>query len=111
MRPALKRRYTISLETNRKNTMNPIQLMLLLFIRLYRLVLSPLKNALFGATGSCRFSPSCSMYTLEAIKLHGSIKGSLLGLHRILRCNPWGNHGHDPVPTKRLSFRASKIKN
>ncbi len=91
--------------------MNLTQHLLLLIIRIYRLVLSPLKNALFGPTGSCRFSPSCSMYTLEAIKLHGSIKGSLLGLHRIFRCNPWGDHGHDPVPTKRLSLSTPKLKN
>ena len=51
------------------------------------------------------------MYTLEAIKVHGSIKGSWLGLHRILRCNPWGKNGHDPVPTKQPSLIASKLKN
>jgi len=91
--------------------MNLIQHILLLIIRVYRLFLSPIKNALFGPTGSCRFSPSCSMYTIEAIKLHGSIKGSLLGIYRILRCNPWGNHGHDPVPHKQLNLSATKLKN
>ena len=91
--------------------MNPSQQLLLIFIRIYRFILSPLKNALFGATCSCRFTPSCSMYTLEAIKVHGSIKGSWLGLHRILRCNPWGKNGHDPVPTKQPSLIESKLKN
>lgn len=47
---------------------------------------------------TCRFSPSCSQYTIEAITKHGSLKGGWLGLKRIGRCNPWGGCGHDPVP-------------
>lgn len=47
---------------------------------------------------TCRYSPSCSQYTIEAVRRHGAIKGGLLALWRLLRCNPWGGHGHDPVP-------------
>lgn len=47
---------------------------------------------------SCRYSPSCSVYGLEAIKKHGPFKGGLLALKRILSCNPWGGSGYNPVP-------------
>jgi len=47
---------------------------------------------------SCRFTPSCSAYGLEAIHRHGAIRGGWLTLRRILRCHPWGGWGHDPVP-------------
>ncbi|WP_240432620.1 membrane protein insertion efficiency factor YidD [Rubrobacter indicoceani] len=47
---------------------------------------------------SCRFTPSCSQYTLEAISKHGPLRGVLLGGWRLLRCNPFGKGGHDPVP-------------
>ena len=47
---------------------------------------------------SCRFTPSCSEYTRQALLMHGPIKGFLLGAWRILRCNPWGGNGYDPVP-------------
>lgn len=47
---------------------------------------------------TCRFTPSCSTYTIQALSRHGAIKGGWLALKRIMRCNPWGGHGHDPVP-------------
>lgn len=61
-------------------------------IRLYQLLLSPLLGA------SCRFTPTCSQYGIEAIKKHGPFKGGWLTLKRISSCHPWGRHGHDPVP-------------
>ncbi|MBP1538962.1 MAG: membrane protein insertion efficiency factor YidD [Prevotella sp.] len=47
---------------------------------------------------SCRFTPTCSEYAKEAIKKHGPVKGLGLAIWRILRCNPWGGSGYDPVP-------------
>ncbi|HAA93191.1 MAG TPA: membrane protein insertion efficiency factor YidD [Rhodospirillaceae bacterium] len=61
-------------------------------IRAYQLALAPIMG-----TG-CRFHPSCSCYAMEAIELHGPLKGFWLGSWRIMRCNPWGGSGHDPVP-------------
>lgn len=61
-------------------------------IRLYQRFLSPLLPP------SCRFTPSCSRYTVEAIQKHGAVRGCLLGAWRILRCNPFGKGGYDPVP-------------
>ena len=49
---------------------------------------------------SCRYHPSCSQYTLEAIRVHGVFRGTWLGGLRILRCNPFGGYGFDPVPPK-----------
>ncbi len=64
----------------------------ILLIRLYQYLLSPLLGA------SCRYTPTCSQYGLEAIQKYGPFKGGWLTLKRIGRCNPWGGHGHDPVP-------------
>lgn len=61
-------------------------------IRLYQLSISPLFPA------SCRFYPTCSNYTIEAINKHGAFKGLLLGVKRILKCHPFHNGGYDPVP-------------
>ncbi|NJC33120.1 hypothetical protein GGR88_000594 [Sphingomonas jejuensis] len=47
---------------------------------------------------SCRFSPSCSAYAIEAVSRYGAAKGAWLAAHRLLRCHPWGGCGHDPVP-------------
>jgi uncharacterized protein len=64
----------------------------LLLIKMYQYLLSPLLGA------SCRFTPTCSEYGVQAIKKHGPFYGGWLTLKRIARCNPWGGHGHDPVP-------------
>ncbi|WP_299322332.1 membrane protein insertion efficiency factor YidD [Parasphingopyxis sp.] len=65
---------------------------LIAFIRGYQRWLSPLTPP------TCRFQPSCSAYAVEALARHGLLRGSALSVWRILRCNPWGGHGYDPVP-------------
>lgn len=65
---------------------------LIAIVRMYQLVLSPyLPN-------SCRYTPTCSQYMIEALRKYGFFKGSWLGLKRIGRCHPWGGHGYDPLP-------------
>ena len=66
--------------------------LLIMPIRFYQKYLSPLKPA------TCRFTPTCSQYAIEAIRKHGPFKGFALAVWRILRCNPWGGSGYDPVP-------------
>jgi putative membrane protein insertion efficiency factor len=65
---------------------------LLLLIKAYKLLFSPL------FAGSCRFVPSCANYTAEAIGRHGAVRGSLLGIRRLARCQPFCRAGYDPVP-------------
>lgn len=65
-------------------------------VRVYKWILSPMLNYFFGP--SCRYEPSCSTYMIQAIEEWGPIRGGWLGLKRIISCNPWGGHGHDPVP-------------
>lgn len=72
--------------------MTPFAYVLSLPIRGYRLILSP------WIGHSCRFQPTCSAYAMEALERHGAIKGGRLAIWRILRCNPWGGSGYDPVP-------------
>lgn len=69
-------------------------------VKVYRLTLAPLFMS-FGV--QCRFNPTCSEYTIQAIKTHGALLGCFLGLGRILRCHPFCRGGHDPVP-ERLRF-------
>ncbi|WP_413083968.1 membrane protein insertion efficiency factor YidD [Thermaurantiacus sp.] len=64
-------------------------------VRGYQLALSPIVGP------SCRFRPSCSAYALEALRLHGALKGTGLAVRRLLRCHPWGGQGFDPVPPPR----------
>jgi uncharacterized protein len=78
--------------------MNPLQHILIMAIRLYRWTISPAQAFLFGATGGCRFTPTCSQYALEAVREHGAFPGGWLATRRICRCHPWGHCGHDPVP-------------
>jgi putative membrane protein insertion efficiency factor len=66
--------------------------LLIILIRAYQVVLSPF----FG--GACRFLPSCSAYAIEAIAVHGAVRGSVLALRRLSRCHPLGRAGVDPVP-------------
>lgn len=65
---------------------------LLMPIYFYRYCISPMTPP------TCRFTPTCSQYAIEAIKKHGPLKGLILAIKRILRCHPWGGSGYDPVP-------------
>ena len=69
-----------------------MKLLLLTLIRIYKYTVSPFLGS------RCRFFPSCSEYTAEAVDKHGAYKGILLGLKRIFRCHPWNPGGFDPVP-------------
>ncbi|MBO7168845.1 MAG: membrane protein insertion efficiency factor YidD [Rikenellaceae bacterium] len=64
----------------------------IVLVRFYQLCISPLTPP------SCRFTPTCSQYAIEALRKHGIFKGGWLTIKRIARCHPWGGSGYDPVP-------------
>lgn len=64
----------------------------LVLIKIYKLFISPLLRP------ACRYTPTCSVYAVEALKKHGLFKGGYLAAKRILSCHPWGGSGYDPVP-------------
>ena len=66
---------------------------LIKLIKIYQSIPGPWHN-------HCRYTPTCSNYAIEAIEYYGSLKGTIMALKRILRCNPWGGHGYDPVIKK-----------
>ena len=68
------------------------RLILIVPIKAYQILISPLLGP------SCRFTPTCSQYAVEAIQKYGPLKGSWLAFKRIIKCHPWGGCGHDPVP-------------
>ena len=68
------------------------QVALVTVVKAYRLLISPALGA------SCRFTPSCSAYSIEALSRHGAVAGSYLTLRRLAHCHPWCDGGHDPVP-------------
>ncbi len=76
--------------------MGLIKKVLIFLIRTYQVTISPRFSH-----GSCRYTPTCSQYMLEAIEIHGVFKGCLLGIWRIMRCNPFSKGGWDPVPPKK----------
>ncbi|HET7385109.1 MAG TPA: membrane protein insertion efficiency factor YidD [Nocardioidaceae bacterium] len=71
---------------------SPLTYALIGLLRAYRLLISPL----YGQV--CRYYPSCSAYALEAVTVHGGIRGSWLALRRLAHCHPWSPGGYDPVP-------------
>ena len=71
-------------------------------IKLYKKYISP------HLGNNCRYWPTCSEYMMQAIEIHGVLKGVLLGIWRILRCNPWAHGGHDPVPPKGMWTNKNK---
>lgn len=68
---------------------------LIVLVKGYRLFFSPWLGS------SCRFEPTCSVYAIDALRQHGSLAGSYLTAHRLLRCQPWCAGGHDPVPARK----------
>ena len=69
-----------------------MQRLLMLLVRGYRLLLSPWLGS------SCRFEPTCSAYALQALEKHGAAAGTYMTVHRLMRCQPWCQGGHDPIP-------------
>ncbi|MFT7330492.1 MAG: putative membrane protein insertion efficiency factor [Roseivirga sp.] len=65
------------------------------FVRFYQAAISPYTPS------SCRYSPTCSHYAIEALQKHGLFSGGILAIKRIFSCHPWGNSGYDPVPEKK----------
>lgn len=68
---------------------------LILLVRFYQVAISPFTPS------SCRYDPTCSQYTIEALRKRGLIIGLWLSLKRIISCHPWGGGGYDPVPNKK----------
>lgn len=66
------------------------RLLLIGLVRVYQMVIGP------HLPKSCRFTPSCSTYAIQALRQYGAVKGTILAVWRVLRCNPWGGHGYDP---------------
>lgn len=83
---------TLFFKTLTKSIRTAFIWLLIVPVKFYQYVISPMTGA------SCRYTPTCSAYAIEALKKHGPLKGSWLAIKRILSCNPWGGHGYDPVP-------------
>ena len=81
-----------------------IKFPLIVLVRIYQVMISPYTPA------SCRYSPTCSHYTIEAIEKHGVLKGGRLAIKRIFSCHPWGGNGYDPVPEDLKGTKKQKQK-
>ena len=73
------------------------QKLLIVLVKAYRLLLSPWLGS------GCRFEPTCSAYSLQALQQYGAVYGAYLTLHRLARCQPWCDGGHDPVPPSKAA--------
>ena len=78
--------------------------LLVWLLRAYQLLLSPMLGQ------NCRFYPTCSNYSIEAIRTHGAARGSLLALRRVCKCHPWNDSGFDPVPPGRAKHSSSTAR-
>ena len=76
---------------------------LMAIIRFYQLAISP------WTPPSCRYTPTCSAYGLEAISVHGGARGGWLALKRFASCHPWGGHGYDPVPPRLKGVQSADV--
>jgi uncharacterized protein len=76
---------------------------LIVVVKAYRLLLSPVLGS------ACRFEPTCSAYSLQALQQCGAVRGSYLTLRRLVRCQPWCDGGHDPVPPVGNHFLFSRL--
>jgi uncharacterized protein len=90
--------------------LNLAQHILVFAIRAYRWTISPAQIFLFGPTGGCRFTPTCSQYAVEAVQSQGALAGTILATKRICRCHPRGDCGHDPVPQKEFRIQNSEFR-
>jgi putative membrane protein insertion efficiency factor len=79
-----------------------MKFVLIFFVRLYQRLVSPFLPAICGPQCGCRFAPTCSEYAVEALRTHGSARGTLLAAKRICRCHPMNPGGWDPVPGRNL---------
>jgi len=75
-----------------RTLLSPLVFLLKMIVRFYQIFLSPILPR------SCRYTPTCSHYAIQALEKHGLIKGGYLAVKRILSCHPWGGSGYDPVP-------------
>ena len=71
--------------------MSPIARLLRAGVRMYQRLAG-------GRPSPCRYTPSCSLYAVEALELHGAVRGAWYATRRLSRCHPWSSHGYDPVP-------------
>lgn len=90
--------------------MNLLQYILIFLVRVYRWTFAPAQVFLFGPGAGCRFTPSCSAYTLEAVRERGAFAGSWLAAKRVCGCHPWGGCGHDPVPESPVKVLSSEFR-
>lgn len=86
--------------------MNKILTSLISFYKFFPQIL--FIGILFPFEGSCRYAPTCSNYAQEAIRSHGTLKGTLFAVRRIGRCHPWGGSGYDPVPANKARQKVKK---
>jgi putative membrane protein insertion efficiency factor len=89
--------------------MNLGQHLITFSLRVYKIALSPLLHFLCGPCAGCRYAPTCSVYALEAVAVHGVVRGGWLAVKRMCRCHPWGGCGDDPVPLH-FKFQISNFK-
>ncbi|MCL4107238.1 UNVERIFIED_CONTAM: hypothetical protein GTU68_017122 [Idotea baltica] len=75
-----------------------MKMILVILVRLYQVFISAPLHFLTGPMSGCRYMPTCSQYFIDAVRVHGSVRGAWMGIKRVLSCNPWGGIGYDPVP-------------